>query len=77
MLTDVRCALARGHGLCPESMVSGWDNRPFLLQFRFFGHTGTNVSRWRGRANIARPRRMDWPGGGISKLVRALLSFVS
>jgi hypothetical protein len=26
MVTDVRCALARGHGLCPESMVSGWDN---------------------------------------------------
>jgi hypothetical protein len=34
-------ALARGHGLCPESMVSGGDNRPFLLQFQFFGHTGS------------------------------------
>jgi Rhodopirellula transposase DDE domain len=33
-------ALARGHGLCSESMVSGGDNRPFLLQFQFFGHTG-------------------------------------
>jgi hypothetical protein len=28
-------ALTRGHGLCPESMVSGGDNRPFLLQFQF------------------------------------------
>ena len=24
----------------PESIISGGDNRPFLLQFQFFGHTG-------------------------------------
>jgi hypothetical protein len=39
---NVLRALARGHRLCPESMVSGGDNRPFLLQFQFFGHTGTS-----------------------------------
>jgi len=39
MLTVVRSVLA-SHGLCPESMVSGRDNRPLLLPFQFFAHTG-------------------------------------
>jgi hypothetical protein len=36
---DVPRALVQSHGLCRKSMVPTGDNRPFLLQFQFFGHT--------------------------------------
>jgi hypothetical protein len=29
----------------PESIISGGDNRPFLLQFQFFGHTTGKMAK--------------------------------
>jgi hypothetical protein len=35
MFTDVRRVLARGHGLCPESTISGWNNARSCCSFNF------------------------------------------
>jgi hypothetical protein len=56
---DLPRVLTRGHGLCPESTISGGDNRLFLLQFQFFGHTtfllaARSTRRFAGNAPVTR-----------------------